>query len=170
MSLDAVTMLAYKHSCIRLFSLLLNYTAEQFTINWLSMPINLLRSLLDACLNAESSPTHKRSLWEYLQKRHFTIELFDSLIGSALFAFRTYLRDLVEATHLFMKMLERHCDRHSHLVVQRRKKKVRPRKRPTKKGKQSSNLFTSAPLVSIVTFLVLDNGHLCCINVNKTAV
>jgi len=26
------------------------------------MPINLLRSLLDACLNAESSPTHKRSL------------------------------------------------------------------------------------------------------------
>jgi len=54
---------------------------------------------------------------------------------------RTYLRDLVEATHLFMKMLERHCSKHSHLVVQRKKKKVRRRAQPKKKDSQSSNTF-----------------------------
>jgi len=51
---------------------------------------------------------------------------------------RTYLRDLVESTHLFMKMLEKHCTKHSHLVVQR-KKKMRPRTRPKKKDKPSGN-------------------------------
>jgi len=53
---------------------------------------------------------------------------------------RTYLRDLVEATHLFMKMLERHCSKHSHLVVQRKKKKVRKRAHPKKKDNQSGNI------------------------------
>ncbi|XP_048237661.1 protein timeless homolog isoform X2 [Haliotis rufescens] len=41
---------------------------------------------------------------------------------------RTYLRDLVETSHLFVKMLEYHCKNNSHLVVQKKKtKKKKPK-------------------------------------------
>ncbi|XP_067687307.1 protein timeless homolog [Haliotis asinina] len=45
---------------------------------------------------------------------------------------RTYLRDLVETSHLFVKMLEHHCKKNAHIVVQ---KKVTKKKKPKVKAK-----------------------------------
>uniref|UniRef100_A0A674BGR9 Timeless circadian clock n=1 Tax=Salmo trutta TaxID=8032 RepID=A0A674BGR9_SALTR len=46
---------------------------------------------------------------------------------------RTFLRDLVESTHLFLRMLERFCKGRNNLVVQKRvkRKKSKGRKNPT---------------------------------------
>jgi len=75
------------------------------------------------------------------------------------FAFRTYLRDLIEATHLFLKMLERYCAKHSHLVVQRKKKKMRARSRPKKKDKQTGTLLSSC--ASLLTSNDIAVGFCC---------
>ena len=40
---------------------------------------------------------------------------------------RTYLKDLIECTHLFLKMLETHCKVNRHLIVQKKWKKGRGR-------------------------------------------
>ncbi|XP_046584148.1 LOW QUALITY PROTEIN: protein timeless homolog [Haliotis rubra] len=45
---------------------------------------------------------------------------------------RTYLRDLVETSHLFVKMLEYHCKKNAHIVVQ---KKITKKKKPKVKAK-----------------------------------
>lgn len=39
------------------------------------------------------------------------------------FQSRAYLRDLVEATHVYVKMMEQYCGRNKHMVVQQKKKK-----------------------------------------------
>ncbi|XP_064594960.1 protein timeless homolog [Liolophura sinensis] len=46
---------------------------------------------------------------------------------------RSYLKDLVETTHLFIKMLEAFCKQTSHLVVQKKSKKARQKR---KKGNE----------------------------------
>ena len=38
--------------------------------------------------------------------------------SNALISFRGYLRDLVEAFHFFLKMLEKYCSGTTHIVVQ----------------------------------------------------
>ena len=48
--------------------------------------------------------------------------------------FRAFLRDLVESTHLFLKMLEHYAKSHTHLVVQKKKKKAK-RKKAAQAGK-----------------------------------
>ena len=48
--------------------------------------------------------------------------------------FRTYLKDLVETTHLFLKMLE-NFSKKTHLVVQKKKKKTGRKKKPRNNGK-----------------------------------
>ena len=43
--------------------------------------------------------------------------------------FRGFLKDLIEATHLYTKMLEHYSRRHRHLVVQKKVKKSKRRKK-----------------------------------------
>ena len=50
------------------------------------------------------------------------------LLNEDCFFCRAFLRDLVESTHLFLKMLEHYATKHSHLVVQKKKKKNKKRK------------------------------------------
>ena len=46
---------------------------------------------------------------------------------------QVFLADLVEATHLYIRLLEHHCHGNTHMIVQNKKKKSRPGK---KKGKK----------------------------------
>ena len=50
------------------------------------------------------------------------------------FLFRAYLRDLVESTHIFLKMLETFTKRNKNLVVQKKKKKKGKKKKKTASG------------------------------------
>ena len=54
--------------------------------------------------------------------------------------FRTYLKDLVETTHLFLKMLE-NFSKKTHLVVQKKKKKTGRKKKPRNNGKWILQLY-----------------------------
>ncbi|XP_066299874.1 protein timeless homolog isoform X1 [Branchiostoma lanceolatum] len=47
---------------------------------------------------------------------------------------KTYLKDLVETTHVFIKMLERFCKTKGHIVVQKKRKKTKRRKRTAEQG------------------------------------
>ncbi|KAI0224465.1 hypothetical protein LSAT2_024533 [Lamellibrachia satsuma] len=51
---------------------------------------------------------------------------------------RTYLKDLVEATHLFVKMLESYSKCRSHLVVQRKKRNAGHRKKKQKASRHTN--------------------------------
>lgn len=43
---------------------------------------------------------------------------------------RTYLQDLVETTHEFLKLLEEHTSKLKHVFVQRRRTARKPKKKP----------------------------------------
>ena len=51
--------------------------------------------------------------------------------------FRTYLKDLVETVHLFLKLLENYCKGTTHIMVQKKKKKAK-----RKKKQNTSRYFT----------------------------
>lgn len=62
-------------------------------------------------------------------KASFNPEIFYSIFFFfSLFSSREYLKDLIEANHIFMKMLEHFCKRHRTLVVQKKAKKVRKKR------------------------------------------
>lgn len=47
------------------------------------------------------------------------------------------LRDLVECTHIYIKMMEKYCSENKHLVVRKTKKKAK------KKGKKAKGMLKS---------------------------
>ncbi|XP_022340668.2 protein timeless homolog [Crassostrea virginica] len=53
---------------------------------------------------------------------------------------RSFLKDLVETTHLFLKMLEKMCKGSSHFVVQKKKTKKRKKNKPKSTPDQSRDL------------------------------
>ncbi|MEQ2247676.1 hypothetical protein ILYODFUR_011628 [Ilyodon furcidens] len=64
---------------------------------------------------------------------------------------QSYLRDLVESTHLFLRMLERFCKGRKNLIVQ--KKKVRRKK---SQGKEKQSAQESSPEVLAETWKIVE--------------
>ncbi|XP_060554622.1 protein timeless homolog [Ruditapes philippinarum] len=82
----------------------------------------------------ESSKVIKSNIFYTMEFRDIFLTLlrhFDQSRQS-----RSYLKDLIETTHLFLKMLENFSKRTGHLVVQKKKKKVVGRKKKPRKTGQ----------------------------------
>ena len=53
------------------------------------------------------------------------------------YVLRSFLRDLIEANHIFLRMLEQYSKNHTHLVVQKKKRRGghRKKKNPAAHGR-----------------------------------
>ena len=67
-------------------------------------------------------------------------DVFVTLIRNyyEVFQTKTYLRDLVEATHVYIKMMEKYCSDNKHTIVQERRKRGGGKGRGKKKGKKGN--------------------------------
>ena len=61
-------------------------------------------------------------------RRAGTTALAKSQIASLILLCRGFLKDLIETTHLFLKMLEVFCKTNTHLVGQKKKRKTKKKK------------------------------------------
>ncbi|XP_033732500.1 protein timeless homolog isoform X2 [Pecten maximus] len=75
----------------------------------------------------ESSKVLKGNIFYMMEFRDIFLTLLRKFNQSQ--QSRTYLKDLVETTHLFLKMLDNETQRNSHLVVQSKKKKNKKRQK-----------------------------------------
>ncbi|XP_021358144.1 protein timeless homolog [Mizuhopecten yessoensis] len=82
----------------------------------------------------ESSRVLKSNIFYMMEFRDIFLTLLRKFNQSQ--QSRTYLKDLVETTHLFLRMLENETRKNSHLVVQSKKKKS---KKPRKKDVAKEN-------------------------------
>ena len=55
-----------------------------------------------------------------------------------LYLCRSYLKDLIETTHLFLKMLDNYSKKTGHLVVQSKKRKIRKKAKQQTRGRIST--------------------------------
>lgn len=75
----------------------------------------------------ESSRIIKNNIFYVMEYRELFLALFRKF--DERFQPRSFLRDLVETTHLFLKMLERFCRSRGNLVVQNKRKKRKKKKK-----------------------------------------
>ncbi|XP_023244200.1 protein timeless homolog isoform X1 [Centruroides sculpturatus] len=78
----------------------------------------------------ESAKIIKGNIFYVMEYRELLISLlmnYDEVKFS-----QNYLKDLIETTHVFMKMLEKFCKRQSHLIVQQKKVKRKKKNKPKK--------------------------------------
>ncbi|KAL5009791.1 hypothetical protein ScPMuIL_012096 [Solemya velum] len=86
----------------------------------------------------ESSKVIKNNVFYMMEFRDIFLTLLKKFDESK--QSRTYLKDLVETTHLFLKMLEKFCKGSKHFIVQKKKKKTQRKKKPKQAVEQSSEL------------------------------
>ena len=101
----------------------------------------------------------KNELAEILSEHFCSLSVMSRFIAHLflmLVFFRSFLKDLVETTHLFLKMLEKMCKGSSHFVVQ--KKKTKKRKKNKLKCK-ISNIFS--------WFISCASAHVHILNIKK---
>ncbi|KAK2177430.1 hypothetical protein NP493_598g01011 [Ridgeia piscesae] len=98
-------------------------------------------------VSRDQSRTYLKDLVEPVCEAVFPSVLKDLSEGSgepvceAVFPSVTYLKDLVEATHLFVKMLESYSKTRSHLVVQRKKRHGGQRKKKQKASAHANGVM-----------------------------
>ncbi|KAM4882847.1 protein timeless homolog isoform 1-T2 [Thomomys bottae] len=90
----------------------------------------------------ESSRIIKNNIFYVMEYRELFLTLFRKFDERC--QPRSFLRDLVETTHLFLKMLERFCRSRGNLVVQnKRKKKKKKKKKAVDQAVASGSVFHS---------------------------
>lgn len=102
----------------------------------LIMTLSAMDSSLDRGVQ-ESAKVIKSNLFytlEYRELPYILLHHFDEVKMP-----KSYLRDLVEMAHIFVKLLEKHCRHYSRLVVQ--KKKRHQRSKSKKKGSKSAPML-----------------------------
>ncbi|XP_031205478.1 protein timeless homolog isoform X3 [Mastomys coucha] len=85
---------------------------------------------MDACPDEtvrESSRIIKNNIFYMMEYRELFLALFRKF--DERYHPRSFLRDLVETTHLFLKMLERFCRSRGNLIVQNKRKKRKKKKK-----------------------------------------
>lgn len=101
----------------------------------------------------------KNELAEILSEHFCSLSVMSRFIAHLflmLVFFRSFLKDLVETTHLFLKMLEKMCKGSSHFVVQKKKTKKRKKNKPKCK---ISNIFS--------WFISCASAHVHILNIKK---
>ncbi|KAM8802105.1 protein timeless homolog isoform 1-T1 [Rhynchonycteris naso] len=86
----------------------------------------------------ESSRIIKNNIFYVMEYRELFLALFRKFDERC--QTRSLLRDLVETTHLFLKMLERFCRNRGNLVVQNKQKKRKKKKKPIASDNVPSSL------------------------------
>lgn len=86
----------------------------------------------------ESSRIIKNNIFYMMEYRELFLALFRKFDERC--QPRSYLRDLVETTHLFLKMLERFCRSRGNLVVQNKRKKRKKKKKVLDQAAASGNV------------------------------
>ncbi|XP_052020882.1 protein timeless homolog isoform X2 [Apodemus sylvaticus] len=90
---------------------------------------------MDACPDEavrESSRIIKNNIFYMMEYRELFLALFRKF--DERYHPRSFLRDLVETTHLFLKMLERFCRNRGNLMVQNKRKKRKKKKKVQDQG------------------------------------
>ncbi|KAM3935169.1 protein timeless homolog [Leptodactylus fuscus] len=82
----------------------------------------------------ESSKVIKNNIFYMMEYRELFLALFRKFDETK--QPRTFLKDLVETTHLFLKMLEKFCSGKSTVMVQTRKVKKKKKKKPSQSAEQ----------------------------------
>ncbi|KAF0883335.1 protein timeless homolog [Crocuta crocuta] len=90
----------------------------------------------------ESSRIIKNNIFYVMEYRELFLALFRKFDERC--QPRSFLRDLVETTHLFLKMLERFCRSRGNLVVQNKRKKRKKKKKVLDQPVASDNVSYSA--------------------------
>ncbi|XP_019613543.1 PREDICTED: protein timeless homolog [Branchiostoma belcheri] len=94
--------------------------------NELLMTVNAMDSSKDPTVR-DSANVIKSNIFYVMEYREIFLTLlrkFDETKQP-----KTYLKDLIETTHVFIKMLERFCKTKGHVVVQKKRRKTKRRKR-----------------------------------------
>ncbi|XP_064140124.1 protein timeless homolog isoform X4 [Loxodonta africana] len=86
----------------------------------------------------ESSRIIKNNIFYVMEYRELFLALFRKFDERC--QPRSFLRDLVETTHLFLKMLERFCRSRGNLVVQNKRKKRKKKKKALDQPSASNNI------------------------------
>ncbi|XP_057614159.1 protein timeless homolog isoform X1 [Chionomys nivalis] len=86
----------------------------------------------------ESSRIIKNNIFYMMEYRELFLALFRKF--DERYHPRSFLRDLVETTHLFLKMLERFCRHRGNLMVQNKRKKRKKKKKVQDQGVASGNV------------------------------
>ena len=125
-------------------------TCEPHKYSWFVMHLEwskakLCRRLQESGLCAVHAEMKFKNSWRDLQKWHL----------SPLPFLRGFLRDLIETTHLFLKMLEAFCKTNTHLVVQGKKRKKK------KKTRQQTARENHGIEVLLTALWSLSATHLC---------
>ncbi|KAL2776225.1 protein timeless-like protein isoform 2, partial [Daubentonia madagascariensis] len=89
----------------------------------------------------ESSRIIKNNIFYVMEYRELFLTLFRKFDERC--QPRSFLRDLVETTHLFLKMLERFCRSRGNLVVQNKRKKRKRKKKALDQAIASGNVLYS---------------------------
>nr|XP_015861383.1 protein timeless homolog [Peromyscus maniculatus bairdii]XP_042119249.1 protein timeless homolog [Peromyscus maniculatus bairdii] len=89
----------------------------------------------------ESSRIIKNNIFYMMEYRELFLALFRKF--DERYHPRSFLRDLVETTHLFLKMLERFCRSRGNLMVQNKRKKRKKKKKIQDQGVASGNVSRS---------------------------
>ncbi|XP_078660707.1 protein timeless homolog isoform X2 [Branchiostoma floridae x Branchiostoma belcheri] len=99
--------------------------------NELLMTVNAMDSSKDPTVR-DSANVIKSNIFYVMEYREIFLTLlrkFDETKQP-----KTYLKDLIETTHVFIKMLERFCKNKGHVVVQKKRRKTKRRKRTAEQG------------------------------------
>ncbi|KAI8497219.1 hypothetical protein Bbelb_251680 [Branchiostoma belcheri] len=99
--------------------------------NELLMTVNAMDSSKDPTVR-DSANVIKSNIFYVMEYREIFLTLlrkFDETKQP-----KTYLKDLIETTHVFIKMLERFCKTKGHVVVQKKRRKTKRRKRTAEQG------------------------------------
>ncbi|XP_006859499.1 PREDICTED: protein timeless homolog [Chrysochloris asiatica] len=108
----------------------------------------------------ESSRIIKNNIFYMMEYRELFLALFRKFDERC--QPRSYLRDLVETTHLFLKMLERFCQSRGNLVVQNKRKKRKKKKKILDQPASSGNIPCSPEELEVM-WPALAEKLQCCV-------
>ncbi|XP_027782427.2 protein timeless homolog isoform X1 [Marmota flaviventris] len=107
----------------------------------------------------ESSRIIKNNIFYVMEYRELFLALFRKFDERC--QPRSFLRDLVETTHLFLKMLERFCRNRGNLMVQNKRKKRKKKKKVLDQAVASGNVPHSPEELETM-WLILAEQLQCC--------
>ncbi|XP_040839530.1 protein timeless homolog [Ochotona curzoniae] len=115
----------------------------------------------------ESSRIIKNNIFYVMEYRELFLALFRKF--DERWQPRSYLRDLVETTHLFLKMLERFCRNRGNLIVQNKRKKRKKKKKAPDQAAASGHA-PSSPGELEAAWPALVEQLQCCVQKSELSV
>lgn len=95
----------------------------------------------------ENAKVMQSNIFYHPEYRDIFVTLFRNF--KEMFQTKSFLRDLVETTHIFVRMMERFCHNNKHMVVQGQRKKSKKRKQSTKGPKHPGGVLTEHQLIDL---------------------